>query len=596
MMKSFWRSPLPILAFTVAYAALAVVVRDSYYQLVLTLILVWALMGLSWNIISGYTGLVSFGHAAFFGLGAYTTALCHIKLGVTPWISIPIAGGFGAAAGLLIGSTTFRLRGHYFGLAMLAYPLALLYVFEWLGYQELTMPMERSSGTAFMQFGDGRVYTLIALGLLSIVAGLTWIIEHTRFGMALHAIKQDEPAAEAAGVDTLRWKLLAISLSGAVAGAVGGFYAVVLLVITPAAVFGMLVSAQALVIAMFGGVGTFWGPIIGSLTLVPMGEILQAELGARIPGIQGVIYGVAIIAISIAAPEGLFWKFRDFFRTASSRKRTHTPPPSTTIESNVTAFAVQERRRPPPEAAEVILEVRGLSKSFAGLRAVENVSFSVRKGTVLGIIGPNGAGKTTVFNLLNGFIRPDKGVVMLGGVNVAGEKPHVVCRAGIGRTFQVMRPFQRMTVAENVRVGAYVQARTEDDATKLAQQAVARVGLSSVADELASNLSTRELRLMEIARAIAGQPRILLLDETLAGLGHQESEQVVSVVRRIAAEGITVVIIEHTMREMVRLVDRFLVLDHGQVLIEDVPENVTRNAQVVEAYLGRKWSAANAGN
>jgi ABC-type branched-subunit amino acid transport system permease subunit len=247
------RSLYAMLGFVLAYALAAALVRNSYYQLMLTLVLVWACFGLAWNVLSGYTGLVSFGHAAFFGLGAYTTALGQAHFGWTPYVLIPIAAVLGGISGLAIGLPTFRLRGHYFALAMLAYPLALLYVFEWLGYQEVSLPMMRENPVGYMQFADNRIYTFIALGMLLGAMLLTRWVERNRFGMALLSIKQNEAAAEAAGINTYAWKLKAITLSGAIAGAVGAFYAVVLLVVTPVSVFGMLVSAQALVVTMFGG-------------------------------------------------------------------------------------------------------------------------------------------------------------------------------------------------------------------------------------------------------------------------------------------------------------------------------------------------------
>jgi branched-chain amino acid transport system permease protein len=585
-----FRYLLPIAILAVAYAAISMVVTNSYYQLMMTLVLIWASFGLAWNLFSGYTGLVSFGHAVFFGLGAYFTALGQIYFDLTPWLLIPIAALIGGAAGLLIGVLTFRLRSHYFALAMLAYPLAILNVFMWLGYQELTIPMKHQDAILYMQFTDGRIYTLLAIGMTIGIVMLSQTVERSRFGMALIAIKQNEAAAEAAGINTLLWKLRAITLSGAVTGVIGAFYVMVLLVVTPESVFGMLVSAQALTVTMFGGVGTVWGPLIGSAILIPTAQILQARLGASFPGIEGVIYGVAIVVVILVAPEGIYWRVRDAWRKRAGAAAA--PDTAAVVEAPAPVAAVAAAPGPERPRGETILSVRNLSKSFGGLRAVQNVSFEVEQGSILGIIGPNGAGKTTLFNLLNGFLRPDSGgEVLLDGKSVFGVKPHRLCEAGVGRTFQIMRPFARLSVANNVIVGAYVHAKDDDEARARADEAIARVGLTRVAHRVASELTTKELRLMELARALASKPRILLLDETLAGLGASEASEVVAVLRTLATQGFTIVIIEHTMHAMVRLVDRFLVLDHGAVLVEGEPQAITRDPRVIEAYLGTKWSA-----
>jgi branched-chain amino acid transport system permease protein len=575
----------PILLFCAAYALLGLFVTNSYHQLTLTLVPIWAIFGLSWNLLSGMTGLISFGHAAFFGLGAYTVALLFVKLGLTPWLGIPVAGLVGGLSGLLIGLPTFRLRGHYFALAMLAYPLALLNVFLWLGYQEVSLPLVRERGWAFMQFADHRVYIYLALGLLLVTMVAMRLVERSRYGMALMAIKQNEAAAEAVGIDARRLKLLTITLSGALAGAIGGFHAVILLVVTPEAVFGMLISAQALTVAMFGGVGTVWGPVIGALILIPLGETLHAQFGAVLPGIQGVVFGTAIIAVILLAPEGLYWKAHDLLR------RRAAPQPQDAAVPLPPSLAPGPVRVAPPEDAPLILRAEGISRAFGGVKAVRDVTFSVRQGEILGVIGPNGAGKTTLFNLLNGFVRPDAGRVLLDGQDVTGLPPNRLARLGVGRTFQVVRPFARMSVADNVMSGAQVHATSIEEAREMAQQAMRRVGLEAMADARAGTLSNLDLRLMELARALAGRPRLLLLDETFAGLGGPEVDQLLPVIRGIAAEGTTVVIIEHTLHAMVRLVDRFVVLDHGAVLAEGLPEEVTSNRAVVEAYLGSKWSA-----
>jgi branched-chain amino acid transport system permease protein len=581
---------VPLLAIgfvAITWIAGGMIVTNSYYQLMLTLVPIWAVMGLSWNMLSGYTGLVSFGHAAFFGLGAYTVTIALVNYDITPWLGIPLGMVVGTIAGIVIGYPTFRLRGIYFALAMLAYPMALLYVFEWLGYQEVPLPMKREAPGFYMQFSDYRVYIALAVGLLVVALLISLAIERSRFGLSLVAIKQNEPAAEAAGIDTLAWKMRAIMLSGAIAAAAGGLYAVVLLVVTPDSVFGVLTSAQALIVALFGGSGTLWGAPIGAAILIPLSETLQAQLGDVIPGIQGVVFGIAIILVVLLAPEGIFWRMRDeFYRLrAAGRVPVASMAPRLVVGTpKQTAPTVQRQRAP-------ILTVSKLSKSFGGLRAVTQASFEVVEGEILGIIGPNGAGKTTLFNLLNGFLRPDDGAVKFAGRELTGLKPNRICRLGVGRTFQVVRAFPRMSVLNNVVVGAYATTTNDADALKAASEALALVGLIERSDASAAGLTNKELRLMELARALAGRPRLLLLDEPLAGLASQEIEILLGVIRSLAAQRITVVIIEHTMRAMVRLAERFIVLDHGSVLAMGAPGEIIKDATVIEAYLGKKWAA-----
>jgi branched-chain amino acid transport system permease protein len=571
------RDGIALAIVVVIYAALAVSVHNSYYQLMLTLVPIWAVLGLGWNLFSGMSGLVSFGHASFFGIGAYTVTLALVYLNLTPWLGIPLGMALGALSAVLIGLPTFRLRGHYFALSMLAYPLAILYVLQWLGFQEVPLPMHREHPALFLQFVNPVWTTLVALGLFvaAMVAGM--LVENSRFGLALVAIRQNELAAEAAGLNTWRWKMRAIVASGVISAAAGGLYACVLLVVTPESVFGVLVSAQALVVTLFGGVATVWGPAIGAAILIPLAETLNAKLGNVIPGIQGVVYGGAIIAIMLLAPEGLFWTLRDRFFRRPERAPVITERPA--------SLAVAR-------GEGTLLAVSGISKSFGGLRAVEDVGFSVESGEILGIIGPNGAGKTTLFNLLNGILPADAGTAMLAGAQLRGRQVHQIARLGVGRTFQVVRSFPRLPLLDNVIVGGYGAGLGDHAAAAAAEAALEAVGLADRTALPASGLTNKELRLMELARALAGRPRLLLLDETLAGLGREECDDVLAVLRRLRDAGMTIVIIEHTMHAMMRLADRFLVLDHGRVLAEGPPQIVVEDPAVIEAYLGAKFLAA----
>jgi branched-chain amino acid transport system permease protein len=358
-------------------------------------------------------------------------------------------------------------------------------------------------------------------------------------------------------------------------------------------VFGLHVSAQAMVVTLFGGVGILWGPLIGAAFLIPLGDGLHAVLGQTIPGTQSIVYGCALILAIMIAPEGLYWYARD---RIAGRRPGRVPParPDREAVAPITDDAGCLVSRPPAHKHTPLLVVSALSKSFRGLRAVHDVSFMVPEGVVFGLIGQNGAGKTSVFNLLNGFIKADQGRITYDGKDVAGLSPTQISRLGIGRTFQVPRPFLRLSVLDNVVVGAISTEPGDAAAIARATRAIAAVGLTRNLDALASELNGVELRLLELARALAGLPRLVLLDEIFAGLAREEIAQLLVVIRRLPLEGVTVMIIEHTMHAMLKICDQLVVLDHGVVIASGLPMEVINDPTVVEAYLGRKWMRQNA--
>jgi len=586
------RGWLGIAAIVAAGLVLALVIEERYHHRVLTLVFLWAAMGLAWNIISGYAGQISFGHQVFFGIGAYVTVLLVVKTGLTPWIGMGLAVAVAVLAAVLIGLPTFRLGGIYFGLATLAYPLIFRIVMDWLGYQEVAVPMIRERPAWFMQFSEPRSFDLLALGVLAATLVLSRAIETSRLGYRLRAVKENEQAAEAMGVDAFRAKMTAYVLSAAPAAVVGAVYIhAILFIVTPDAVFGLLVISQTLVVSLVGGIGTLWGPVIGAAVMVPVSEVLDSTVGDRLPGIQGVVYGAALMLIMLYAPEGLYWRIQQAIRSRAGRgagaARPVIAPPVDTIAASAPTGAV-------------LLEVRDLWKAFIGLQALSEVGFDVREREILGVIGPNGAGKTTLFNVLNGFLVPDRGTVRFRGETVTGLRPSALCRRGLGRTFQVVRTFPHLTVLENVMVGAFARTGAVDTyvrtgavrrARGVATGTLTLVGLVDRADALPGGLTTLELRLMELARCLATAPRLVLLDEPLAGLSSDGVDVMIAMIRRVRAGGVTVVIIEHTMQALLRLADRLIVLDQGRRLAEGAPGEVTRNPAVIEAYLGKRWLA-----
>ena len=588
------RKYLPILLISVTGVLLSYVLGPApYTQRVLLLVILWAVASSSFNIISGFAGQVVFGYMMFVGAGAYTTVLLFKYLGVTPWLGMWIGVAVAAGSALIIGLPTLRLHGAFFAVATVAFPLITFPILNHLGLEELTIPFTGHGATS-MQFRDMRFYVLIGIVLLAIVLVVVRKIESSRFGFALRSLKENETAAEGMGIDTYRAKLMAFLLSAGLGSLMGSVYSFGLLyVLTTNAVFGLFIMVRVLSITIVGGMATVWGPLIAACVLVPVGELLNAQLGDRYPGVQDIIYGVALIAAVLYMPEGIWGKISRIFRLQSSKPAAVTLEDGGAAEPSRDHFSFDSRTARSASIGKspdgVILKVMAVSKSFGGVSALSDVDIEVRRGKVTGVIGPNGSGKTTLFNVINGFLTPEKGGVFLEGKDITYVKPHVSCKLGIGRTFQIPQVFGDMTVLENITVGAFNRWGSADQAFREAEKVARQMGFSGRLSHLAIGLTMWETKMLEFSRALATQPELLLVDEPMAGLNPEESNRIGQIIRVIAEGGITVIVIEHVVQSLVKIADWMVGLDNGRKVAQGPPEEVISSPHIIKAYLGAKW-------
>lgn len=573
----------------VAIVGLVVIfaVGERPSQQTVAAMLVSMIFAIGWNIIGGYAGQASFGQAAYFGLGAYTMTLLT-GVGVPPLVGMWGGVIVAAVAALLIGLITFRLTGIYFALSTVVFPIILMTLAIYFDVQEVSFPYKPNQGILYFAPDVPEVLSLIALCATVAAVAISSLIENSKTGLYLHALRSDQGAAEASGVDTMAQKLLALVVSAALSAVAGALYCPAVLVLTPDGVFGLLRSVEPVIFTVFGGIGTLWGPLIGAGILHPLTYYLDTTLGGSLPGASGLLYGIALLIVILVFPQGLFWGIRSAFRrhfaakgVSMSSARAVAHAEAFSAPSGTTTSAVG-----PP-----VLQIENVQKSFGGLHVLSQVTFEARKGEILGVIGPNGAGKTTLFNLINGFMPIDGGRIIVNGTDVAGLKPHQVFAHGIGRTFQMVRDFKRLTVVDNVMIPALTRGRGRRKALEIAEEALVEVGLAERAGVMVDELSTGELRRMELARAMCGDSSVFLLDEFLGGLGGQDATAILDVIRRVRARGVTIVAIEHTMHAMTSLVDRFVVLNFGRIIATGTAREVAENPEVVEAYLGKRWAA-----
>ena len=582
-------------------AALAVLlalpaVLGSYAVTIFILIFFYGFLGQAWNIVGGYAGQLSAGHAAFVGVGGYTAAMLSIEAGLTPWVGMFVGAALAALLGAIIGYLGFRfgLRGFYFVLLTVAFAeicrIAVSNIDAIGG--PLGLYITFTGDPRQFQFRDGRVYYYIALALMLAATATAWAIERRRVGIYLAAIREDEAAAESLGVNALKYKMLAMVVSSFLTGLGGTFYAFYLFSLQPNTLFGIPLSVEIIIRPIVGGAGTLFGPILGSFILTPLAELSRLYLGqGGLHGAHLIAYGVLLIGVVLFLPEGAYPRLRRVLQRRSRVAPVSGPPHPKGCpqeRSRVAPVSGHPRSEPGsrPPLQMPLLVVRGLSKRFGGLQAVAGLDLAVEHGEMLGLIGPNGAGKTTVFNLLSGFLTPDAGDVSFRDRSLVGLPPHAICRLGLARTFQLVRPFPRMSVLENVRVGALARHPQALEARARARDVVERVGLGAREHVTAGTLTLAERKRLELGRALATEPTLLLLDEVMAGLNPTEIEPIIRLIRGIHASGVSILLIEHNMRAVMALSHRIVVLSFGETIAEGTPANIANHPKVVEAYLG----------